>query len=222
MWSETSRKDDLIRASKPKKGRITHARHYHEFMIAGLISFPLVALLISPFFHELFHMIVLKSYGCDYWANFDFSLSHGLYATINHSCALSGAQLVTLYLSGVSGTLAIGFLLLSFDWLLTKRNCLEYSVFTSFIAMGFLFPPVIYFFTEEGDLVNALNIIGAGYLSGLLPWVGILIMIISLVYFIFNLNSTSDKELLEEEKEELDRFGVRKTKKEDHKRYMPE
>lgn len=221
MWHKRSLGENLGRTSKPKKTRITHIHHYNEFMLAGLVSFPLVALIISPFLHELFHMLVLKFYGCSYWVDFHFSVARGIYAAINHSCALASGQFVVLYLSGIAGTLAIGFLLLSFDWLLTERNYLEYSIFTSFIAMGFLFPPVIYFFTKEGDLVNALHILGAPDLSYLLPFIGVGIMILSLVYFMFNLRYTSEKELVEEEKEELDRFGVRKTRKEEHKRYMP-
>ncbi len=210
-------------ACKPEAGqrRITHKHHYNAYMIAGLLSFPIIAFIISPFLHELFHMLVLKYYNCPYWADFHSSLRGGLYATVYLNCTLDKIQLVILYLAGITGTLAIGFSLLILDWCLTKKDYLEYSIFTSFIAMGFLFSPVIYFFSKEGDLINAFNVLNMSPPAYLLPLIGIGIMLFSLAYFYMNLKYTSEKELLEEEKEELDRFGIKKTQKKDRKKYMP-
>jgi len=221
MWQNKQKQKNSAREPKPGKRRTTHEHHYNAYMIAGLLSFPVVAFIISPFFHELFHIFVLKYYNCPYWADFHSSLTGGLYATVYPSCTMSNIQLAILYLAGVVGTLAIGFSLLILDWYLTKRDYLEYSIFTSFIAMGFLFSPVIYFFSEEGDLINAFNVLNISYPSYFLPLLGIGIMLSLLIYFWLNLKYTSGQELLEEEKEELDRFGVRKTQESEYKKYMP-
>ncbi len=207
--------------SRPGKRRITHVHHYNAFMFAGLLSFPIIAFIISPFLHEMFHLIVLKFYGCPYWADFHTSIRGGLSATVYLNCSLTNMQLVILYLVGVVGTLATGFALLAFDWYLTKRDYLEYSIFTSFIAIAFLFSPVIYFFASEGDLINAFKVMNIAHPPYLLPLTGCAIMFISIIYFCANLKYTSELELLEEEKEELDRYGVQKTPKKDHKKYMP-
>lgn len=207
--------------SKSNIRRIVHPAHYDAYMIAGLLSFPLVAFIISPFIHELFHLLVLKYYSCTYWAVFDLSPACGLYATINHTCTLGINHLVIFYLAGVIGTFLIGFALLLIDWFLTKKDYLEYSVFTSFIALGFLFSPVTYFFSREGDLVNAFSVLDVTYPDYFLSLIGFCLMSVMILYFWFNLRYTSFKELLIEEKEELDRFGVKKTKKEERKKYMP-
>ncbi len=219
MWQNKRKQKNATRKPKALERHITHEHHYNAYMIAGLLSFPIVAFIISPFFHELFHIFVLKYYNCPYWV--DPSLTGGLHATIHLKCTMSNIQLAILYLAGVVGTLAIGFSLLILDWYLTKRDYLEYSIFTSFIAMGFLFSPVIYFFSGEGDLINAFNVLSIPTPSYLFPLLGTGIMLSSLIYFWLNLKCTSEQELLEEEKEDLDRFGVKKTRKEEHKKYMP-
>ena len=204
-----------------RKQRITPHRHYNACMLAGLLSFPIIAFIISPYLHEIFHMLVLKYYNCPYWADFHSSLRGGLSATVYLNCTLDNLQLAILYLAGIAGTMAIGFLLLILDWHLTKKDYLEYSIFTSFIAMGFLFSPVIYFFSKEGDMVNAFTVLNVSPPTYFLPFIGICIMLFSLAYFYMNLKYTSEKELFEEEKEELDMFKIKKTQKKDHNKYPP-
>ncbi|MFH1127667.1 MAG: hypothetical protein V1718_06170 [archaeon] len=219
MQKDKKKNRDVIK--KAKKRRITHEHHYDAFMIAGLLSFPFIAFIIAPLFHELFHVLVLEYYDCSYWTDFHTSIFKGLYAAVYPNCHLESNKLGLLYFSGVLGTLFIGFSLLVVDWYLTIKDYLEYSIFTSFIAMGFLFSPVVYFFLDEGDLINAFNILDIPAPHYLFPLIGIVIMFSSLIYFWYNLKYTSMKDLLEEEKEDLDRFGVKKTKKEEHKKYMP-
>lgn len=220
MSENNQKQKKTARKSKARTRRITNKHHYNTYMLAGLLSFPIIAFIISPFLHEFFHMLVLKYYNCPYWADFHSSLETGLYATVYPRCILSNIQWAILYLAGIAGTLAIGFSLLILDWYLTKKDYLEYSIFTSFIAIGFLFSPVIYFFSKEGDLVNAFHVLNMSPPAYLLPSIGIGIMLFSLAYFCMNLKYTSEKELIEE-KEELDRFGIKKTPKKDRKKYMP-
>lgn len=221
MIENNQKQKKTARKPKARTRRITNKHHYNAYMIAGLLSFPIIAFIISPFLHELFHMLVLNYYNCPYWADFHSSLESGLYATVYPGCIMSNIQWAILYLAGITGTLAIGFSLLILDWHLTKKDYLEYSIFTSFIAIGFLFSPVIYFFSKEGDLINTFTVLNISPPAYILPLIGIGIMLFSLAYFCMNLKYTSEEELLEEEREELDRFGIKKTQKKDRKKYMP-
>ena len=208
--------------SSYNKRRITHTADYNHYVLVGIISFIIVALLISPFFHELFHVLVLKHYNCQhYWIDVHYPISKGISATINQQCDFTNNQLAVLYMAGVIGTLAMGFVLFVIDWILTKKDYLEYSIFTGFVAMGFLISPIVYFFQKEGDLVNTLNVLNIEYSSYSLPLIGICIMLLPMTYFWFNMNYTSEVDLIDEEIEELDKFGINKTKKHEHKKYMP-
>ncbi|MCK5474827.1 MAG: hypothetical protein KAI53_05460 [Candidatus Aenigmarchaeota archaeon] len=218
--------------------RYIHERHYDEYLIAGIISFNIIAAFIAPFFHELFHALVLEIYNCGYWTEFHLSMFTGLYATVFKSCILTRTQEAIVYLSGVLGTLFIGFSLLYLDWKLTKKGLLEYSVFTSFAALGFLFSPTLYFFAGEGDLINALEMLNLSAYSGFLPLIGLAIAFFSIGYLMWNLKHTTELEILEEEietakdskirkwlkkrmKKKYDKFGIKKTKLRHHKKYNP-
>lgn len=218
--------------------RYIHEKHYQEYTIAGIISFNIIAAFISPFLHEMFHALILKIYNCGYWTDFHSSFFTGIYATIYKTCILSKTQEAILYFSGVLGTLFIGFLILYIDWQFTKKGHLEYSVITSFIALGFLFSPTLYFFMNTGDLINGLNMLGLSKYAGFLPLIGLSISIYSIGYLIWNLKHTTELEILEEEiktakdskirkwlkkklKKKYDSFGIKKTKVRQHKKYMP-
>ena len=197
--------------------------HYDLWSIAGIIAFPLTALILAPIVHEYAHLITLKFYSCFSWILFDFSLADGVTGIVYHSCELSIRQTLVYNLSGISATFAIASLFLILDWTLTKKDYLEYSVFSTFVGMGFFFSSVTYFFKDKGDIVESLGLLGIEHVPVYLYTIGAVLIAANIVYFILNIREISkdlekDKDLAEKEKK---RKGVdyRRHRTQNHKKY---
>ena len=178
-----------------KTKREVNWTHYNIALIGGLVSFLAVSLIVAQYFHELSHMLVLKILGCLYYPDITFD-AISLSANIYMQCDLGKASLAAVYLSGIFGTLLAGFILLAIDWMLTKKNHLELSIFLSYIALGFLYSPTLYFFNTTGDIVNTLDLLGIPYTYLSLKLAGMLLMISYLSYFIMNFRYIAEKEII--------------------------
>jgi len=180
--------------TKKTSKREVNWTHYNIALIAGILSFLAVSLIVAQYFHELSHMLVLKILGCLYYPDIKFDAIN-LSANIYMQCDLDKVGLASVYLSGIFGTLLAGFILLALDWILTRKNHLELSIFFSYVALGFLYSPTLYFFKTTGDIVNTLDLLGISYTYMALKLAGMALMLSYLSYFIMNFRYIAGKEI---------------------------
>jgi uncharacterized membrane protein YvlD (DUF360 family) len=120
------------------------------------IFFGLSMLLLGPILHELSHILVLESLGCDYSLEAGFSFFSGVHASIQPLCYIHDVPLIIFYLAGYATTLAAaGFL--SYHGLAYDRK--RYLVGS--IGAG-MFGSIPLSIGAENDISQVLHLIGYG------------------------------------------------------------
>ena len=154
-----------------KKGK-----RLNKTIIHAIILLTVTALLISPLIHELLHMVALEIYGCKYIPNIDIS-SFRVHGKLTPMCVLGNIELFIVYMIGVAGTLLISTVLMCYDKILIRRRMIKASILISAVSLGFLASSVSYFFEPEGDIINALSVIGIET-HNFIPLIGLMICVL--------------------------------------------
>lgn len=119
--------------------------------------FLLGTLLIGPLIHEVSHMSVLMSIGCEFSSSLSTSFT-GIFGKVQPRCALTTSQAVAFYSVGYASTmLAGGFLTV---WSERKlRVYQEKSLVYGALGLG-LMASILLSLGTRGDIFNLLNVLG--------------------------------------------------------------
>ncbi|MHA1859732.1 MAG: hypothetical protein ACTSVF_01370 [Candidatus Asgardarchaeia archaeon] len=164
---------------------------YELAVILGFFLFPVLFTILVPVVYEMWHVLLLRFFGCPYSMKFYFHVIFGFSARIDYTCVLSKLSSGILLLSGHIGNILIGLFLYSISYLLATKTRFCASVFLSIISLPFIFSSSYYFILKEPDFMNFLALINVK--NELVPIVaGFLLFSISFFLFWKNLEYTSE------------------------------
>ena len=159
-------------------------RRWHFFLVnvlGGLVLLPVIFVL-GPLFHESVQMILLGVYRCHYMFAPYFEWSTGVHAYVMPFCPLSVVQEVLLYTVGIAFNLLVSVAFFVFSWILLRDGKFFHSNFCLYLGLGFSFNPIVYFFSDAGNLINLLKVVGIGRFAYILPVLGSVLFALEVVY----------------------------------------
>ena len=174
---------------------------YNLYFLIAIISFILSTWYLVPITHELGHVIALKEVKCNYWSHFEYGFFKQFYGEVYNKCDLTDRQRIFVYASGIMLTSLIGIILLIIEYLLVKRNKLEYALITLFLSYSFLMDFVNYLFFPEGDIKEILLLLKMPNAITKVPILGLMILILMITYLYISLHEELNAIILEEKKE---------------------
>lgn len=163
----------------------THRRKRLDYYLAnilGLILLLFVSILVAPLLHEFLHMFFLDVNHKPYTYQIDFDWGSGITGEIKPFSALSINESIILLGIGVFSNLLIAVFLFLRSWKIRIRGRMPESILSTYLAVGFVYNPMIYFMASEGDLVNILMLMDMQNLALLLPLIGLSFMILVCLY----------------------------------------
>ena len=172
---------------------------YDWYLLIGIIMFLLFSNYVVPFTHELGHVLALKYFHCNYWANLEYGFFKMFYGEIYERCILTPKQNAIIYISGVGLTFVLGVLLLIIEYSLHRKHRIEMGMVVLFISYSFLLDLVNYLFFKEGDILEFMRIAGLQQKVNYLPIVGILMIVLLMTYMYVDLSKEFHVVIEEEE-----------------------
>jgi len=201
-------RDKLIKAHKKRE------RNYYLANIFGLITFLLVTFFLAPLIHDLFHLIVLKIFNCEYTFYFSYNWDRKFHGEIQTFCDLSTGKAIIMLGAGIFGTSFISLILFFFSWFYAKLGKLPLSNFLIYPALGFFTDIFFYFFMiKEGDILGILKTINRTDLIPIVPYIGLFLFTILILYlYIYMKEILRDYSLIKEKIKEIDDFIISSSK----------
>lgn len=197
------------------EGRLkTHRRkrfNYHLANITGFILLITTAVILSPLLHELLHMLFLDMNSMQYSTELNFDFENGIYGKLTPLSNLSVNGSIILLGIGIFGNLLLSAIFFLGSWGIRNVGRLPESIFSAYLAVGFFYHPLIYFFASEGDLMNILSLLDMAEFYYISPVIGfILFLLVSLYIHEHAKHAFFEYHRIGEEIEKLERFlGVR-------------
>jgi len=166
--------------------------------ILGMMSLPIFFTIIVPYIHELWHVLCLEFYGCDYLLEFDYSVLNGLHAQTIFSmatCELNSIQTSIVILAGVGFNILLSIIIFLISWVLVRKWYFLFSIFTVFIAESFSLSTSINFFFEDGDPMIFLSRLNMQHYDFIVYFIGTSIIMVSIFLFYKFIVYIIDREL---------------------------
>ncbi|MFB6292557.1 MAG: hypothetical protein ABEI58_04150 [Candidatus Nanohaloarchaea archaeon] len=113
-------------------------------------------LLAGPILHELMHAAWLEMLGCFYSVEAGFTLTTGVYASIQPVCSMSTVELLAFYSLGYATTIAAGGVL---NLLGTRSDSRKKSLVLTAAGTGLLLS-ILLSVTVEGDIQSIVDLLG--------------------------------------------------------------
>lgn len=157
-------------------------RDYSAHHISGFILLIVAALLLAPLIHELFHILFLDVNHKNYDAWVTLSPQSGLHGEIKLFDEMDTLDAVILLSLGIFSNLAISAIFFLISWLAKIQKKTHESIISTYLGVGFLYNPLMYFFEPEGDLMNIMKLIDLDRYSLILPAVGLIILAATMLY----------------------------------------
>lgn len=188
----------------------THRRKkidYHLANVLGFILLPIIAIVIAPLLHESLHMFFLGINNIQYSMKINFDWENGIYGELTPFSELSMGNSIILLGVGVLGNLLLSAILFLGSWRIKNTGRVPESIFSIYLAVGFFYNPLIYFFSQRGDLVNILMLMGLEEFFYVLPIIGcILFLLVSLYIYKHARYALWEYYRIDEEIERLEQF----------------
>lgn len=134
----------------------------------------------APLIHEASHILLLEFFNCSYTQIWSISFS-GLTARIQPLCALNSSQIVAFYSIGYLSVILSGGLIGSIG--IERHNSFLQDQVLTVTAAGFLLSLMVTIETE-GDVKNALDLLGLNPVYGRLISVLVILGASSIIYLL--------------------------------------
>lgn len=155
---------------------------YLRLNAIGFAILIIVSILVAPLLHEMLHMFVLDVTDTKYRSEIVFSVASGIHGKITPFTELGSADSVIMLGVGVFSNLLLSAVFFFGSWITRHRGMTNESILSTYLAVGFLYNPLMYFFAGSGDLVNMMTLLdleGYGYV---LPITGLSMTLFVLLY----------------------------------------
>jgi hypothetical protein len=155
------------------------------FIVVSLLIAPILFLFVVPYVHEIWHIVVLKFYGCNNYKIFvDLKFPEGIRTYTDIYCYITPNQQLLISLAGIIGNLMIGFGFIFVCLHFAVKKEFTTAIIASIIMVTFAADSALYFFAQEGDLIVALETLHSMEYESILSFVGILLLaVIFFSYF---------------------------------------
>jgi len=194
----------------------THRRkkvNYHLANVLGFILLLIIAIVIAPLLHEFLHMFFLDIHDMYYSTEINFDWKNGIYGELTLFSELSIDNSITILGIGILGNLLLSAILFLGSWRIKNLGRIPESIFSAYLAVGFFYNPLIYFFAKRGDLINILMLMDLQEFFYILPIIGcILFLLVSLYIYKHARHAFWEYYKIDVEIEKLEQFlGFRST-----------
>jgi len=169
-----------------------------EYEELAILFFPLVVLYVAPLFHEIGHIIVLKSFSCQIKSKIFFSFTSGIVGHIEPLCELTQLEAILVMWAGAFTTLILSLVFFSLAGMWRKRLFLP--IMMDSIALGFFVSSFIDTLVGKGDIFLIFKILGIEIPPVFLSLIAFVLIAISLMYF---WHAISEREKIFESREML-------------------
>jgi hypothetical protein len=155
---------------------------YLRLNALGFVVLIIVSIVVAPLLHEMLHMFVLDVKDARYTSEIVFSVASGIHGEIKPITELNIYDTLLMLGAGVFSNLVLSAAFFLGSWVTRHRGMTHESILSTYLAVGFLYNPLMYFFAGSGDLVNMMSLLdleGYGYV---LPIMGLSMLIFVVLY----------------------------------------
>ena len=155
---------------------------YLRLNAVGFVILIIISILVAPLLHEMLHMFVLDATDTKYRSEIVFSAASGIHGKITPITELGVGDSLIMLGVGVFSNLVLSAVFFAGSWITRHRGMTHESILSTYLAIGFFYNPLMYFFAGSGDLVNMMTLLdleGYGYV---LPIMGLSMLIFVLLY----------------------------------------
>ncbi|MBN2014259.1 MAG: hypothetical protein JW778_03675 [Candidatus Altiarchaeota archaeon] len=156
--------------------------NYYLANAFGLIVLLLVSIIVAPLLHEFLHMFFLDINHKPYSMEINFDWVNGITGKIMTYTDLSINDSIILLGIGVFSNLILAAIFFLSGWKIKSHGRMPESIFSTYLAVGFIYDPMTYCLASEGDLMNILMLIDMQHLAFLLPFVGLFFLVLVSLY----------------------------------------
>lgn len=161
--------------------RIEIMSYYEEAII---ILFPITVVVFATVFHEMFHVLALEIFGIYYEVNVSATWMGGVSIFIHPFSDITVEQATIVLSAGILGNFLVGlfFIITGWHFRTARKDYLTYLGLTA-VGIAFVFSSAIYLVIGGGDIDAILGVLEVEVSQNLISLVGILIVLVSLLYF---------------------------------------
>jgi hypothetical protein len=155
---------------------------YLRLNAAGFVILIIISILVAPLLHEMLHMFFLDVTETQYKSEIVFSLASGIHGKLTPFAELGVGDSIILLGVGVLSNLVLSAVFFLGSWITRHRGMTHESILSTYLAVGFFYNPLMYFFAGSGDLVNIMSLLDLEGYSYVLPITGLSMLIFVLLY----------------------------------------
>ncbi len=154
-----------------------------EYEELGIFLFPIVTMFIAPYIHEYIHVWFLNYFRCPSNHFITFSL-YGICGYVEPLCQLTKYQTFVMLIAPVTLLISFGILLFGLAFHMKMKNFPALPIYLSSTGMGFIVSSALDFFSNNCDFKIALSTYGVEVSEKVFYLAGIVIIIISSVFYL--------------------------------------